>query len=804
MGVGLESVARDVRVALRGWIRAPGFAAAAVTTLALGIGANTAVFSAFYAVMVRPLPFKDSDRVVYLRGGPPMVDIPQLRAASKTLSSISVLVLGDVSVGGVRDGETVELRRAVISPSAFELLDVQPAIGRLFAPRDEDVGAEPVVMISYAAWQEQFGADPHLLGRRITIAGYAQTIVGVMPRGFAFPSPDVQMWNVAILPAARPGEERSPQGATTIARVNRGVSLEAAAAELNTLFVGLHPEAAQAIAHGAPPLTLLQVKEQMVAPVRTALLVLAAAAALVLFIACSNVAWLLLARANRRRNDIGVRIALGAGTGRVLREVLTESVMLALSGGLVGTLLAVLGLQFLRVFHGNTIPRLAEVNIDAAFLLISVASSVVTVAVSGVLPGLRIARFRLVPVGRAPTAHGGAGGLLGRKSASVLTIAQVSSAVVLLIAAGLLLRSFAGLARLDLGYEPADVLTCEVRLPPNRYSNIEQSRILSQLSERLGAVPGVVAVAATSRLPTQPGGVFFGRLQLPEGGGHVPVNVTPASATYLNVMRLRVAAGRWFDDRDRHGGETAIVVSRQVAASFASGRATDSVVQLNGPFDGIPLHVVGVVDDTFTGGPDGVARPDIYMKLDQWPATLPLPLRSLIGIRHNGSPAELAPTVRILISQVEPSLSADHIVSMQDLVSRSTERPLAYATLLGAFAVVAVVIALVGIYGFVAYIVSARTYEIGVRMALGARQAQIMHLVLGYFVTVTVTGVVLGLVAAAAVTRYLQAMLFGLTPLDAMTFAAVPVSFMAVAILAAYGPTRRATRVDPLVSLRSE
>lgn len=866
MGAGLESATRDVRVALRGWLRAPGFVAAAVTTLALGIGANTAVFSAFYAVMVRPLPFTDSDRVVYIAGPAapsdpsvptwvlPMVDIPRLRAESKTLSSISVLMLADAPVQGVRDGETVEMRQALISPEVFELMGVQPALGRLFGPHDEGEGAERVAIVSYATWQDLFAGDPNLVGRRITTAGYVQTIVGVMPRGFAFPSPDFQMWSVAELPsvlveraskpadaptivgprsteAGTPSQDTTSKGrgrsesasrtdvdsgmtaamvgrmtAPTIARINPGVALETATAEVNTLFLSMHPELAPAIARGMPPpIRLMYVKDVTVAPVRAALLMLAAAAALVLFIACSNVAWLLLARAIGRRNEIGVRIALGASGGRVIREVLTESVMLALFGGLAGILLAILGLQLLRVLHGDMLPRLAEVHVDGAFLLISVASSVVTVVVAGVLPGIRIARFRLVPLGREAVADGAVtGGALGRESASVLTIAQVGSAVVLLITAGLLLRSFVGLARLDLGYDPDRVLTCRVRMPPN-HPTAEQSRIFSQLLERLGAVPGVVAVATTGRLPTRPGGVASGLLQLPGTPTRVPVNVTPASATYPEVMRLRVTAGRWFDRQDQPGGQVAIVISQQVAASFPDGRAIDSLVQLNGPWEGIPLHIVGVVENTLTGGLDSVLKPDVYVSLDQWPAELPSPLRSaFIAIRHNDAPMALAPIVRNLVSQIEPSASVDQIVSMQELVSRNTERPFAYAALLGTFAVVAVVIALVGIYGFVAYIVSARSYEIGVRMALGARQGQILRLVLGSSVTVTVVGVVLGLVAAAATTRYLKAMLFGLTPLDVMTFVGVTVTFVAVAILAAYGPARRATTVDPLVSLRSE
>lgn len=848
----LESVARDIGLTFREWLRLPGLPAAAITTLALGIGANTAVVSAFYAVALRPLPFASSDSVVYLAGSgaaPPGVmtlrlplgDVAQLRTQSTTLSSISVLVVDEAPVRLPQGDDVVSLKRAFISPSAFDLLDVRPALGRLFTPDDEGIGAEPVTILSYAAWQEHFAGDPTLVGRTIRTRSDVQTVVGIMPRGFAFPTPDVEMWSVARLPSSpviavsanpasgdrnasrsdprRTGREPSANDgvastttqimAPTIARINPGMSVDAATAELNLLFLGMHPEAVRAMAAGAPaPLKLIPVREFMAAPVHRALLMLASAAAVVLCIACSNVSWLVMARGIARRHDISVRIALGASRSRVIRERLTESLLLALVGGVAGAGLAALGLQVLHVVYGGTIPRLAEVQIDGSFLLSALVSALISGLLSGALPALQISRFRPGPLMRHGSAIvGTTTHALGRWWASVLTTAQVSASVVLLVATGLLLRSVDRLARLDVGYEPDRVLSCDVRIPPTRTAPGEPARFIGALLERLRTIPETESVAATMRLPTERGGTFSGLLTVPGSAAGVPIRVTVVTTGYRDALRLRLAEGRWFDDRDRPGGPVALVLSRKAAAGVTDGGMIDRVVTLNGPLEGVPLTVVGTVDDTLTGGIESVPQPEAYVVLDQWPAGAQPQemLRSFaIVLRSDGDPARLASAVRGVVSQADTALFAEHIESLQQRVARLAQRPVAYSELLGTFTVMAVAIAVVGLYGLVAYLVNGQRHEMGVRIALGARRLQIVGAVLGRCVSVTLVGIGVGLMGAALTSRYLESLLFGVTPLDAMTFGAVTLSIIVIAAMAAFGPMRRAMRTDPCVVLRAE
>jgi predicted permease len=557
-----------------------------------------------------------------------------------------------------------------------------------------------------------------------------------------------------------------------------------------------------------PRLKLVPIKEQMVRPIRRALLVMFAAIALVLLIACSNIATLLLARAAGRRREIGIRHSLGAGRWRIGQQVLTESLVLGLLGGVSGTAVAFALVRLLPALELTQIPRLGEVKVDGAFLLTSLATTLVTSMLFGCAPVLRMIGPRFAQATRTETGFSASSApALGRNRArAALTIAQVALAVMLLVGAGLLGGSFVHLARFDLGYDPDDVLTFAVPMSPAQYSDAEQRAIYSQVLDRLRtATHSGTAMAA--RLPTAPGGTFGGLLRIPGVSERTPAQLRSVSREYFDVLRLRIVEGRGFDDTDRPGQAPAVVVSRQLAASFPEGRALDRTVQLNGPFEGIPLHVVGVAGDVVANSVEAVARPDMYMLIDQLPTGVnaQASLRSAsFMVRVEGDPMSLVPTVRGLVRQIDPRLSVENARSLRDLVSATVAQPRMNAFLLGIFAAIAVLLTAIGIYGLIAYSVAERTQEIGVRIAVGAERLDVLALMLGQSAMLVVPGIVLGLAGAAALTGYLESMLYGLAPLDTRTFVVVPVAVVVVMLVASYLPARRATRIDPVVALRCE
>jgi predicted permease len=810
----LESVLQDVRFALRGFRRSLTFSLTAVMTLSIGIGGTIAIFSVVNAVLLRPLPFKDSDRVVYVQGTDsprpyapsqrlPTSDLPQLRRESTTLSHFSTLETLPVRVGDPGDdGNAPIALRALISPAAFELFDQRPLFGRGLEPGDAQPGAELVVILSDGAWQRYLGGAADVLERRLTLNGVPHVVIAVMPRGFSFPTPNVEMWS-AWTYVPPPGVFTTP---VTIARLKDGVSLESATAELNSVFINMHPVFARG--NRPPPLKLVPIKEQMVAPIRTALLVALIAIVFVLLIACTNIATLLLARAAARRREMGIRSSLGASRARLGQQVLVESAVLALLGGVVGACVAFGLVRLLPSLELTYIPRLAEVRVDGSFLLGALVTTLSTSLLFGCAPALRVMHAEFTPT---PQRHAGFSASnspsLGRnRTRSALTVVQVALAVMLLVGAGLLGGSFVYLARFDLGYNPDDVLTFAVRLPPTQYSDGEQRTIYAQLLDRLRTTTHARA-AMTGRLPTSPGGTLGGLLQVPELSERVPAQLRPVSRDYFDVMRLPIVEGRGFDGTDRPGQAPAIVVSRQLAATFPDGRALDRTVQLNGPLEGIPLQVVGVAGDVMASSVEAVARPDMYILVDQLSTDLKAPglFRSAsFVVRVNGDPMSLIPTIRGLVHQIDPRLSIENVTTLREVVSASVVQPRTNALLLGIFAAIAVLLTAIGIYGLIAYIVTERTQEIGVRMAVGADRLDVLALMFGQSALLVLPGIGFGLGGAAALTRYLESMLYGLTPLDGRTFVIVPVAVIVVMLVASYLPARRATRIDPVAALRCE
>jgi predicted permease len=841
----LDHLVQDVRYGVRAFGRTPGFTLIAILTLGLGIGANTAIFSVVNAVLLRPLPYKDADRLVRIFGsvaptdnpnGPArrvpgvlVSDIAPLRARTKTLSHIGFYLPLQAAMT-VRD-EIVRLEGSRVSSEGLAMMGAQVMLGRLFEAKEEASGADTVVLLSHATWRRYFGASPAALGQSLTLDGRAYTVIGVMRDGFQFPDAQTGFW-IPFVAADFPRMGGSP-----IARLRDGVTIEAATAEVSSLLPQVRAEQPAAPGPQGPPpparYELVGLQELLVAPIRPALLVLTAAVGFVLLIACVNVANLLLARTAARQREIAVRLALGAGRSRLVRQALTESALLALAGGIVGIGLAFGGIRLLQTLAsglprrdmgpGVTLPRLDEIGIDLSVLAFSAAASMVTGLVFGLAPALRRSRSSPMDTLREGAGSAASGFNLFRQNRTqgLLVVAEIGMAVMLFVGGGLLIASFLKLSHVEPGFDPTGVVTAQVILPRGRYDGPQLAEFAEAIVGRLERLPRVRVAGYARQLPTvqmrqisllrttpdmparMPAPPPFDGRQLPE----IP-DTRVVSRGYLAVMGIRVVAGRGFGDADRAGQPQVMLINRTLARSGFFGENPVGK-RIYGP-GRLPWEVVGIVDDVHQFGLDRDPDPQIFVDFRQEPPPQVVnrgagpPPVVYFAVRTTGDPSAAGPAIRDIVRQVEPMAAVDNMATMDQIVSNSLSRPRLYAVLLGVFAGIAVALAAIGIYGVMAYSVAQRTREIGIRMALGAQRAQVVRLVLRQGIALTAIGTVIGLCTAAAVTRYLQTMLFGLTPLDPSTFAAVALLFSAVAVVASYVPARYATRVDPLIALRCD
>jgi putative ABC transport system permease protein len=838
----------DIRYAMRQMRAAPLFAAIAVATLALGIGANTAIFSIVHAVLMRPLPYRDADRLVHVvqrpigaaaaggatsSGGPPRMlaaldgtQVAAFRAQTRTLSH--VVAYGITTRAVTARGESVGLDGAQVSADAFEMLGVPALVGRTFE-RDTPPDAA-VIVLSYAAWRRRFAADPSIVGRVVSVDGQPRTIVGVMPPRFAFPDAQIEFWIPYGSPAATPGMR--PPRVPIIARLKDGVSPRAATAEVNALLHWLGADGvrapalpgANAIAPAATMSTadarfgIVGVEDQLVEPVRPALLVLTAAVGLVLLIACVNVANLLLARTASRARELATRLALGADRGRLIRQLLTESLCLAACGGIAGVALAFGGLELLRTLGATlarrdlsaslSIPRLDEVGIDGSVLAFTLAVSIVTGVLFGLAPAVRQSRARPLDVLRQ--GPGGTASWRRSRVQSALIVAEIAMAMLLSIGGGLLARSFVKLSQVDPGYASANVLSFLVTLPVER----SLSAFSEELVSRLRSIPGVRDAGYTRQLP------------MVRTRSLVPLRVTPelpaepapppappgtvnppqwpdtrhVSHGYLGTMRMRVVSGRGFAEGDGEGQPQVLLINETLARSGLLG---PNPIGLYVYALGLaPWEVVGIVGDVRQVGLDEDPGPQVFLDIRQLPGAARLTGPMYFVIRTDADPTAMAPAIRSLVGELDPRATIDGLATLDRLASNSIARPRLYAVLMGVFASVAVILAGVGIYGVVSWSVTQRTREIGIRVALGARRADVIRLILAQSGGLVGLGITAGLGGAALVSRYLRGMLFGLTPLDLPTFAGVALALAAFAMFASWAPARRAARVDPLVAIR--
>ncbi|HXI93360.1 MAG TPA: ABC transporter permease [Blastocatellia bacterium] len=805
----MNNVWQDLRYGLRMLYKNRGFTAVALLALALGIGANSAIFSVVNSVLLRPLPYRDPQRLIMIwenyqqRGGPERewaspADFRDFRDQTQSFEHIAALLGWGPTLTGQDEPE--DLQGAAVSYDSFAMLGVEPALGRSFRADDDQPGADRVVVLSHQLWQRRFSADPSIVGRNVTLSGESYTVIGVMPRGLSFPIlNNTEVWRtISPLLAANSGCDRGCVILRIIAKLKPAVTIEAARAEMSGLTQQIaerYPDTNKGV--GA---MLVPLHEQLVGDVRPAMLVLLGAVGLVLLIACANVANLLLARAAAREKEVAIRAALGASRARLIRQHLTESLVLAVIGGALGLLIAFWMVDLLVSFAPKGTPRLDEIAIDRSILAFTFGIAVLTGLTFGLAPALLSSRTNfnsaLKEGGRDTSATS-----RGARLRSALVVSEVALALMLLVGAGLLIKSFVNLQRVDPGFNPTSALRVDVTLPRTRYPERNQSAAFyKQLLERVAALPGVQSAGAVSSLPLSGGGTdsdFGIEGRPPAEPGHPQVawysSVTP---DYFRAMGIRLLRGREFTEADNAAAPKAVLISESMARRYFPD---EDPLAKRLVFGKDAREIVGIISDVKFFGLNLDARPSMYFPHAQAPARV----MSLV-VRTQGEPLMLAAVIRGQVSALDRDLAVSSVMTMGELVGRSLAEPRFVLLLLGAFAAVAMLLSAIGVYGVVSYSVTQRSHEIGVRMALGAQMSDVLKLVVGQGMSMVLGGVGLGLIAAFALSRVMESLLFGVSATDLPTFAATSLILAGVALGACFVPARRATRVDPMESLRYE
>jgi len=808
----MNNLIQDLRYALRQLRKNAGFTAVALLTLSLGIGANTAIFSVVHAVLLKPLGYHDPDRVVLVTEGATPVRFEELLAASRSYTEIGSFA-GPEDMALSRVAEPRVLKSARVSANFLRILEVSPLVGRSFLPEEDKPGAPEVAMISAELWREQFQGDRSIAGRTVTLAGMPRTIIGVLPAGFQFPFSGTDMW------VTRPSEWSviPPQGRplsptlSVFGRLKPQVAIQQATAELAVLdrqYAAAHPGMLDAKPDS--PETVRPFKDQLVSDVRSELWMLFGAVGFVLLIVCANIASLLLARAASRSREFAVRAAIGAGRGRIIGQLLAESILLASMGGALGIGLAAWSLSAIRRMIFVDLPRAGEIHMDATVLGFAVALSVGTGLLFGLVPSMAASRQDLASVLRGSGEAAsivGAGHMRRFGPRGLLVAGQVALSIVLLIGAALLIESLARVYRVDPGFQTSHLLTMNIALPSARYDTDEKkAAFYEELVEHAESVPGVRSAAVTLNLPMTDG--WVGQPVQSAGTPPLRLNQRPIGVTqditpeYFRTLAIALKRGREFTAHDNARSAPVAIVNENLARLFwpqypAGANPIGQHILIGSNTQ--PVEIVGIAANVRQYGRDDNPKPEVYLPCAQKP-----PLSAMLAVRTNGNPLSFANAVRGQVLAIDRDQPVSAVASMDDLVEASEGQLRLMMTLLGTFAGAAALLAVIGLYGLISYSVVHRTREIGIRRALGAQRSDILSLVAGEIVRLTLTGVVLGIAGAFAMTRLLKDLLFQVRATDPATFVGISILFVLVGVSASCIPARRAAKVDPMVALRYE
>ncbi|HKS29934.1 MAG TPA: ABC transporter permease [Pyrinomonadaceae bacterium] len=832
----MGNLLQDLRFGVRMLLKHPGFTLIAVLTLALGIGANTAIFSIVNAVLLRQLPYPEPSRLVVLwstmvsqgvsTSGSSLPDYREWRDQNHVFDGLAGYYLGDFNLSGAgQEPERVQGGR--ITANLFEVLGVSPAMGRGFLPEEEKWGNNRVVILSYELWQRRYNSDAGLIGRAITVGGTPYTVVGVMPKGMPFfdNQPKPELWSPISFPAGDNMDSRNNYFVNLVGRLKPGVTVEQAQADVTAIANRIQEKSEEKVLGGL----VVPLREQLVGDVRPMLLVLLGAVAFVLLVACVNVANLLLARATSRERELAIRASLGASRRRIIRQLAVESLPLGLLGSTAGLLLAVWGIDLLTSLLPESLPRHNPITIDPSVLLFTLGISLVTALIFALLPAFQAAKADV----QAALNEGGRSGTQGRRQGrlrGLLIASEMALALVLLIGAGLMIESFLKLRRVDTGFSAENVLTMRIALPSAKYPERESVNdpqpvalnFYERLLERVKTLPGVEGAGVSTNLPLGAGNTW-GKLfsiegrPLPTSMAEVPiVNFALVSPEYLSALRINVQRGRAFNEHDTENSQQVAIISEATARKHFQGEdPLGKTIWMGPPESLMPPEllkavgrferrtVVGVVTDVKGSSLAASSEAMVYVPYTQsrkegWSNSM------MLAVRTSSAPESMAAAIRKEVYALDPDQPVSNVLTMQERLNQSLSQPRFSALLLGLFALVALVLAAVGIYGVISYSVTQRTHEIGIRMALGASARDILKMVVGQGMILTLIGVGVGLVASFLLTRFLASLLFEVSSFDPLTYLGVSLLLLIIAFIACYIPARRATRVDPMVALRYE
>jgi putative ABC transport system permease protein len=807
----MDSLVKDLKFAFRSLLKRPGFMAVAVVTLALGIGGSTAIFTVVDAALLRGLPYKQPDRLVHLWEKTPQdafskreFSYPDYQDYQKNnvFEGLAAYTGGRVLLSGY--GETESVGGPRVSANFFSVLGVEPILGRTFQAGEDQQGGPRVAILSYALWQRRFGGDAAVIGRGLTINGESYQVVGVLPSSFQFALRNGELF-IPYQPTQNQLTRRFMHGTNLIGRLKPGVDEAQAQSELAVIASRIEQEHNQS--HAGTTMRIVPLQEEVIGAVRPILLVLLAAVGFVLLIACANVASLLLTRSLARQKEVAIRSALGASRWRVMRQLLTESMLLSLIGGAAGLLIAYWGVPALvSALPQNQLiamPFLKTLSLDAGILTFSFALSLLTGLIFGLAPALQSSRLDLNEVLKEGGRNMSAGA--GHRLRSAMVVTEIALAVVLLVGAGLMMKSLLRLLETDVGFKTDNLLTMTMVLPPAKFTEANQLVNFSdQIQERVRSLPGVTNAGTVDILPLNGGNTtrfYIDGDPVPPPGKEIEANMRFVSDTYFQTLGVPLIAGRMFDQRDTPDKPPVVLIGKTIADRLFAGRDPVGRRIRYNAIQADPIEIVGVVGDVKITGLDQAIKPVLYYPYRQNAG----PTANIV-VRTNGDPAALSASVRNEIRNLEPDAAILNVNTMEQMIAQT---PASFmrrfpALLISIFAAVALLLASIGIYGVVSYSVSQQTHYIGVRMALGASPSDILRMVLKQGLVLAVAGVVIGIVAALGLMRLLSTLLFEVSTSDVTTFATVAVTLFVIALVACYLPARRATKVDPLVALRYE